>query len=141
MMCDTYLIHFLPVRKNRLARFLLISSGSGASLDGRESSRFPTLACGGNEDFSALSGPYPECSIAVNFITKPRKPRRDLDACKGHYHLTKKEYLLKWVQGHEFIDILGQMQMGEKVFEKKGKMSKEVGLWANEFVNKMATKK
>ena len=37
-----------------------ISSGSGASLDGRESSRFPTLACGGNEDFSALSGPYPE---------------------------------------------------------------------------------
>ena len=22
--------------------------------------RFPTLACGGNEDFSALSGPYPE---------------------------------------------------------------------------------
>ena len=123
MMCDTYLVHFLPVRKNRLARFLLISSGSGASLDGRESSRFPTLACGGNEDFSALSGPYPECSIAVNFITKPRKPCRDLDACKGHYHLTKKEYLLKWVQGHEF-ELDGNLEsilaISTKRFLKKG---------------------
>ena len=100
-----------------------ISSGIGASLDGRESSRFPTLACGGNEDFSALSGPYPEQHRrklhyqAKKTMQRSRRVQRTL-------LLDKKRLLAKmgtraWIWAWwEFRDNFGHMD--EKVFEKKG---------------------
>ena len=47
--------------------------------------RFPTLACGGNEDFSALSGPYPEHRRKLHYqehseiSTRATRPGQDAE--------------------------------------------------------------
>ena len=78
---------------------------------GENSSRFPTLACGGNEDFSALSGPYPE--------HRRRKLHyqalRDLDARQDtarkksstRLFITWRVKLTKKLKNNEYVHIQG----------------------------------